>query len=115
MLGDGGEYVAGCRGTISRWVASTRSVVNLQCDDESSLYKLLKDLNPRCEQTVKWLKKSNNLNMSGISSPVSLARIDKFERQNPQVAVNVYYAKTVKRKSGEMRSLFAYTQTQRGT
>ena len=99
-------FRGGCRGTISRWVASTRSVANLQCDDESCLYKLLKDINPRCDQTVKWLKKSNDLNMSGISSPVSLARIDKFERQNPQVAVNVYYAKTVKRKSGLMRSLY---------
>lgn len=43
--------------------------------------------------------------MKGIASPVSLADLDKFERQNPQVAVNVYYAQTEKRRTGASRVL----------
>ena len=43
--------------------------------------------------------------MNGISPPVSLADLDSFERQNPQIAVNVYYAQSEKRRTGASRVL----------
>ena len=58
------------------------------------LWCVLKALNPKGghpERLDKELMaKKNTLNMEGIEYPVSLKDINKFEKQNPTIAITVF-------------------------
>ena len=62
-------------------------------DNKCFTWSVLRALNPReghVERIDKDLKKKeDSLNMTGIVYPVQLNAIDKFERQNPTISINV--------------------------
>ena len=64
-------------------------------DDKCFTWSVLRALNPiesYAERIDKYLKKNeDSLNMTGIEYPVSLKAIDKFERQNPTISINVFW------------------------
>ena len=63
-------------------------------DNKCFTWSVLRTLNPvesNAERIDKGLKKEeDSLNMTGIVYPISLNAIDKFERQNPNISINVY-------------------------
>ena len=63
-------------------------------DNKCFTWSVLRALNPRerdNERIDKGLKKKeDSLNMTGIAYPVQLNALDKFERQNPTISINVF-------------------------
>ena len=72
-----------------------KAIINMQNEDNKCFtWSVLRALNPRerdNERIDKDLKKKeDSLNMTGIVNPVQLNAIDKFERQNPTISINVF-------------------------
>ena len=77
-------------------LAQKKAIINMKNDDDKCFtWSVLRALNPvesNAERTDKDLKKKeDSLNMNGIEYPVSLKAIDKFERQNPTISINVFW------------------------
>ena len=76
-------------------LAQKKAIINMQNEDNKCFtWSVLRALNPReehAERIDKDLnKKEDSLNMTGIVYPVQLNAIDKFERQNPTISINVF-------------------------
>ena len=76
-------------------LAQKKAIINMQNEDNKCFtWSVLRALNPKEENAVridKYLKKKeDSLNMTGIVNPVQLNAIDKFERQNPTISINVF-------------------------
>ena len=76
-------------------LAQKKAIINMQNEDNKCFtWSVLRALNPRerdNERIDKDLKKKeDSLNMTGIVNPVQLNAIDKFERQNPTISINVF-------------------------
>ena len=72
-----------------------KAIINLKNEDEKCfMWSVLRALNQkekdneRIDKDLK--KKEDSLNMKGIEYPVSLNIIDKFEKQNVSISVNVF-------------------------
>ena len=82
-------------------LALKKAIINMiNKDDKCFLWAVLRALNPRennADRIDKDLKKKeNSLNMTGIAYPVQLNALDKFERQNPTISINVFgYAESI--------------------
>ena len=75
-------------------LAQKKAIINMKNEDNKCFtWSVLRALNPRerdNERIDKCLKKKeDSLNMKGIAYPVQLNAIDKFERQNPTISINV--------------------------
>ena len=75
-------------------LAQKKAIINMKNEDNKCFtWSVLRALNPReghAERIDKDLKKKeDSLNMTGIVYPVQLNAIDKFERQNPTISINV--------------------------
>ena len=75
-------------------LAQKKAIINMKNEDNKCFtWSVLRALNPRerdNERIDKDLKKKeDSLNMKGIEYPVTLKAIDKFERQNPTISINV--------------------------
>ena len=76
-------------------LAQKKAIINMKNEDDKCFtWSVLRALNPReehAERIDKDLnKKEDSLNMTGIVYPVQLNEIDKFERQNPTISINVF-------------------------
>ena len=76
-------------------LAQKKAIINMKNEDDKCFtWSVLRALNPRedhAERIDKDLnKKEDSLNMTGIVYPVQLNAIDKFERQNPTISINVF-------------------------
>ena len=76
-------------------LAQKKAIINMKNEDEKCFtWSVLRALNPReehAERIDKGLKKKeDSLNMTGIAYPVQLNALDKFERQNPTISINVF-------------------------
>ena len=84
----GGSYIQ-----LPSEIRQKTSLLNIQNrDDKCLLWCLLARLNPasdKRERVSKYQSYENELNMAGITYPVSLSQIPKVERQN-NLAINVY-------------------------
>ena len=72
-----------------------KAIINMKNEDDKCFtWSVLRALNPREEHAERidkdLKKKEDSLNMTGIVYPVSLKAIDKFERQNPTISINVF-------------------------
>ena len=72
-----------------------KAIINMKNEDNKCFtWSVLRALNMReehAERIDKNLKKEeDSLNMTGIVYPIPLNAIDKFERQNPTISINVY-------------------------
>ena len=76
-------------------LAQKKAIINMKNEDDKCFtWSVLRALNPRedhAERIDKDLnKKEDSLNMTGIVYPVQLNVLDKFERQNPTISINVF-------------------------
>ena len=76
-------------------LAQKKAIINMKNEDDKCFtWSVLRALNPREEHTERidkdLNKKEDSLNMTGIVYPVQLNAIDKFERQNPTISINVF-------------------------
>ena len=76
-------------------LAQKKAIINMKNEDNKCFtWSVLRALNPReehAERIDKGLKKKeDSLNMTGIAYPVQLNALDKFERQNPTISINVF-------------------------
>ena len=76
-------------------LAQKKAIINMQNEDNKCFtWSVLRALNPRerdNERIDKGLKKKeDSLNMTGIAYPIQLNALDKFERQNPTISINVF-------------------------
>ena len=76
-------------------LAQKKAIINMKNEDDKCFtWSVLRALNPRerdNERIDKDLKKKeDSLNMTGIAYPVQLNTLDKFERQNPTISINVF-------------------------
>ncbi|CAH3171239.1 unnamed protein product [Porites evermanni] len=73
------------------WISNKKAIVNIQDKDEKCfLWCILRCLHPRerDEQRLTGLKEyENSLNTKGISFPMKLKDITKFEKLNPEIPV----------------------------
>ena len=72
-----------------------KAIINMKNDDDKcftwSVLRAQYPVEKNAERVDKALKaKEHELNMKGIDYPVSLQAIDKIERQNPNISINVY-------------------------
>ena len=76
-------------------LAQKKAIINMKNEDDKCFtWSVLRALNPReehAERIDKDLnKKEDSLNMTDIEYPISLKAIDKFERENPTISINVF-------------------------
>ena len=76
-------------------LAQKKAIINMENEDDKCFtWSVLRALNPKeghAERIDKGLKKKeDSLNMTGIAYPIQLNAIDKFERQNPTISINVF-------------------------
>ena len=80
----------------------SRNVVNVKNkDDKCFLWSILAKLHPakdNCERVTKYEKYENELNMKGFKYPITKHDIVKFEKQNPDYAIYVWYLNDYKDK-----------------
>ena len=72
-----------------------KAIINMKDEDNKCFtWSVLRALNMReehADRIDKYLKKKeDSLNMTAIEYPVSVRAIDKFERQNPTISINVF-------------------------
>ena len=75
-------------------LAQKKAIINMKNEDNKCFtWSVLRAINPREEHAERidkdLKKKEDSLNMTGIVYPVQLNAIDKFERQNPTISINV--------------------------
>ena len=76
-------------------LAQKKAIINVKNEDDKcftwSVLRALNLIESNAERIDKDLKKKeDSLNMTGIVYPVSVKAIDKFERQNPTISINVF-------------------------
>ena len=79
---------------LPRELKNKKAIINMKNEDNKCfLWCVLRALNPKdrdAERIDKDLKsKENTLNMEGITYPVDLKSINRFERQNPDISISV--------------------------
>ena len=77
-------------------IKAKKAVINVQNKDNRCFeYAILseqynKEIKANPERPSKYKEHLNKLNFTGIEFPVSLKDIDKFEKQNPEIRINVF-------------------------
>jgi hypothetical protein len=73
---------------------SKKGIINIKSrDDRCFAWSILAYLHPQKthrERVIKYYPYIGRLNMNGIKYPVSINQIDKFERQNENIGVNIF-------------------------
>ena len=80
---------------LPKYLADKKALINLKNDDQQCFkWAVTRAINPT-ESHSEWRDKklkasADTLNWDNITFPTSLSQIDKFERNNPSVSVNVF-------------------------
>ena len=87
---------------LPKEIKTKKAVINVQNkDDRYFEYAILSaqhhdEIKEKYERPSKYKEHLGMLNFTGIDFPVSLKDIDKFEKNNPEIGVNVFgYDKSV--------------------
>ena len=87
---------------LPKEIKTKKAVINVQNKDNRCFeYAILsfqhnKEIKEKHERPSKYKEHLGKLNSTGIEFPVSLKDIDKLEKQNPEIGVNVFgYDKSV--------------------
>ena len=86
---------------LPKKIATKKAVINMKNDDDQcfkwSVARALNPVDEHAERITKELKKqSEKLDWSGLKFPVELNQIAIFEKNNPQISINVFgFAKDV--------------------
>ena len=89
----GGSYIE-----LPGWINSKKAVINPQNKDEecfkwaviAALYH--EDIKKDHQHISRLRPYENQYNSEGLEFPVSIKKIDKFEKNNPGIAVNVLFS-----------------------
>ena len=82
--------------SLPKGLLNKRSLLNIQNRDEKCfIWCVLAALHPiewnkHANRVTKYKQYEKELNMKGIKYPVTLKQIDKFERQNEHISINIY-------------------------
>ena len=92
-------YINFHRLALPKWIKSKKAVINLQNKDEGC-FKLVaisalhhEEIKNNLERISLLRPYENQYNWIGVKFPVSIKKIDKFETNNPGIAVNVLLSK----------------------
>ena len=92
-------YINFHRLALPKWIKSKKAVINLQNKDEEC-FKLVaisalhhEEIKNNLERISLLRPYENQYNWIGVKFPVSIKKIDKFEKNNPGIAVNVLLSK----------------------
>ena len=100
---DGSSYIE-----LPEPLANKKAIINLKnTDNKCFMWSITRALHPAKDNSeridTKLIKSTKNFNWDGLTFPVDLKQIDRFEKQNPTISVNVFgYEKkkvTILRKS----------------
>ena len=79
---------------LPRTLKCSRSLLNIKNEDNKCfLYCILAKLHPNVsvpEQTSSYLPYENEIDVSGLTFPMTVSQIDKFEKLNKNLSVNVF-------------------------
>ena len=84
---------------LPEWIRNKKAVINSQNKDEEcfkwALIEALhhEDIQHHPERINSPSPYENQYNWKGLEFPVSIKKIDKFEKNNPDIAVNVLFSK----------------------
>ena len=93
VLKRGSSYIK-----LAKWLQSKKAVINPQNKDEECFkwaviealhYKEIKHHPERISLLIPY---ENQYNWEGLQFPVSIKKIDKFEKKNPGIAVNALFS-----------------------
>ena len=83
---------------IPAWIANKKAVINPKNEKDEECFKWAviaslhhEEINSHPERTSKLEPYSNLYNWKGLKFPVPVNQIEKFEKNNPEIAVNVLY------------------------
>ena len=79
---------------LPKELADKKAIINMKNKyNKCFMWCVLRKLNPKDDNAERvdkeLMKKENTLNMEGIEYPVSIKDINKFEKQNPDIAITV--------------------------
>jgi len=92
--------VAGTFILMPKFIAAKKALVNIQCHDDENCfqYSVLARMNiikfgshDHKSRPFQYKQYLRMLNMDSIQKPVTLSSIDKFEKQNAEISINVLY------------------------
>ena len=76
---------------LPEWIKSKKAVINPQKEDEECFKSAVIEA---LHHAISLLRSfENHYNWKGLEVPVSIKKIDKFEKNNPCMAVNVLFCK----------------------
>ena len=81
-----------------KWIKSKKAVINPQSKDEEcfkwTVVAILhhKEIKKNHQRISRLRPYENQYNWKGLEFPVSIKKIDKFEKNNPDIAVNVLFS-----------------------
>ena len=93
VLTQGGSYIE-----LPEWLKSKKAVINPQNKDEECLKWAVdaalhhEDIQHHPERIILLRSYEKQYNWKGVEFPVSIKKIDKFEKNNPGIAVNVLFS-----------------------
>lgn len=96
---------------LPKSISNKKATINVQNhDNKCFLWSILaaihyKEFKRNFERVTNYQRYENDLNMNSISYPVSLDQIDRFEKQNENISVNVYAYKSKRNKASEESTL----------
>ena len=101
LLTSGSSYIE-----LPSWIALKKAVINPKNEDDEECFKWAvvaglhhEEINTNPERISKLKPFTDQYNWDGLKFPVSVNQIDKFEKNNDDIAVNVLYIYQDGRKS----------------
>ena len=83
---------------VPEWIAKKKAVLNPQNRDDEECFKWAviaslhhEEIDSHPERITKLQRYENQYNWGGLKFPVAVNKIDKFEKNNPDIAVNVLF------------------------
>ena len=83
---------------VPEWIAKKKAVLNPQNRDDQECFKGLviaslhhEEIDSNPERITKLQRYENQCNWGSLKFPVAINKIDKFEKNNPDIAVNVLF------------------------
>ena len=80
---------------LPKHLQTKKAIINVQNKNDNQCFKwaitsAIYPVEKNTERLTKYVENSKNLNWDGINFPASLRDVDKFEKLNPTVTVNVF-------------------------
>lgn len=86
----GGSYMK-----LPKWLSAKKAILNVENHNDDmcfvwSVLAAIKNIKSHPERVTKYVQYVTELNLSGLTFPMPLSKITKFENQNSDIGINVY-------------------------